>query len=68
MDSIEFFGSKAGQVWEALREGCKTMTQIQKTSGLTSKEVSMGLGWLAKEGKVMIKNADGLYTKFELKE
>jgi predicted Rossmann fold nucleotide-binding protein DprA/Smf involved in DNA uptake len=68
MDPNEFFGSKAGEVWNALKSGGKTLSQIQKSTGLTPKEVSMGLGWLAKEGKIVVKNADGLYLKFELLE
>jgi predicted Rossmann fold nucleotide-binding protein DprA/Smf involved in DNA uptake len=68
MEAHEFFGSKAGHVWKALKSGEKTLTQIQKSTGLTPKEVSMGLGWLAKEGKIRLKNAEGLYMKFELLE
>lgn len=68
MEATEFFGSRAGEVWKALKSGEKTLAQIQRVTGLTPKEVSMGLGWLAKEGKVRIKNADGLYLRFELSE
>ena len=66
MESVEFFGTKAGVVWKALKAGDKSLTQLQKSTGLTLKEVSMGLGWLAKEGKISLKNADGLYNKFSL--
>jgi predicted Rossmann fold nucleotide-binding protein DprA/Smf involved in DNA uptake len=68
MDANEFFGSKAGEVWKALKSGERTLSQIQKSTGLTPKEVSMGLGWLAKEGKIRINNFEGLYLKFELLE
>ena len=68
METNEFFGSRAGEVWKALKSGEKTLTHIQKATGLTPKEVSMGLGWLAKEGKVRIKNLEGLYLTFELVE
>jgi hypothetical protein len=65
--SIEFFGAKAGKVWEALSEGEKTLTQLQKATGLTVKEVSMGLGWLAKEEKLIITNVGSMFLKFRLK-
>ena len=69
MDSIELFGKNAGKVWKALSNaGPRTLTQIQKVSGLTLKEAGMGLGWLAKEGKIKTTNADGLHPKFELCE
>ena len=68
MSSEDFFGTKAGTIWNALSAGDKTLTQLQKTTGLTVKEVSMGLGWLAREGKIDIKNAEGLHQKFSLSE
>ncbi len=68
METVEFFGKNAGRVWRALNgTGPKTLTQLQKSSGLTLKEVSMGLGWLAKEGKIRVINAKGLHPKFELR-
>lgn len=66
MNSEVFFGNFAGKVWRALNEGDETLSQLQKSTGLTTKEVSMGLGWLAKEGKIAISNSDGLYLKFSL--
>jgi DNA-binding transcriptional regulator GbsR (MarR family) len=66
MNSTEFFGTKAGRVWAALKAGDKTLTQLQNATGMTAKEVSMGLGWLAREGKIAIKNTEGLYQKFSL--
>jgi predicted Rossmann fold nucleotide-binding protein DprA/Smf involved in DNA uptake len=67
MDAAALFGENAGKVWSALKEGPKTLTQIQKASNLTVKEASMGLGWLAREGKVTLRG-QGLYQKFELAE
>ena len=67
MESLEFFGKKAGKVWRSLKDsGPKTLSELQKSTGLTLKEVSMGLGWLAKEGKITLKNKDGLHARFEL--
>ena len=66
MDTVEFFGKNAGRVWKSLSSGPKTLTQVQKASGLTLKEASMGLGWLAREGKLKVSGSDTLHTKFEL--
>ena len=66
MEANEYFGANAGRVWEALSKGSKTLTQVQKNTGLTLKEVSMGLGWLAREGKVRPINPKSVKGKFEL--
>jgi hypothetical protein len=66
MDSNEYFGVKAGRVWEALSKGPRTITQLQKATGLTLKDVSIGLGWLAREGKVRPTSPDSVKGKFEL--
>ena len=69
MNVEEYFGPHAGEVWNALSEGGKTLSQLQKITGLTLKEVSMGLGWLAREGKILIENKeDALHLKFSLIE
>jgi hypothetical protein len=66
---VDIIGKMAGKVWKALSEGEKTLTQLQKNTGLTVKEVGMGLGWLAKEGKVAVSGDKGaLYLKFKLSE
>ena len=69
MHANEYFGPHAGAVWKALKGGERTLTQLQKISGLTAKEVSMGLGWLAKEGKIAVKGGeDSLHLRFSLTE
>jgi predicted Rossmann fold nucleotide-binding protein DprA/Smf involved in DNA uptake len=68
MDSNEYFGTMAGRVWNALSKGPRTLTQLQKVTGLTLKEVGMGLGWLAKEGKIRPVNPGSVRGKFELRE
>jgi hypothetical protein len=65
-ETTKYFGSNAGKVWIALKHGAKTISQLQNETGLTSKEASMGLGWLAREGKVKIRNPDSLHFVFEL--
>ena len=66
MESNEYFGKKAGKVWESLCNGTSTLTQLQKTTGLTMRDVSMGLGWLAKEGKIQPENVRSKNVKFKL--
>ncbi|MBN1896349.1 MAG: winged helix-turn-helix domain-containing protein [Candidatus Aenigmarchaeota archaeon] len=69
MDSTHFFGKYAGKVWKVLNSrGPKTLTQLQKASGLTLKEASIGLGWLAREGKIKVIKTGNLQMKFELCE
>ena len=66
MDANEYFGMKAGKVWEILTKGEKTLTQLQKATGMTQKDVSMGLGWLAREGKIRPINPKSVKGKFQL--
>ena len=66
MDANEFFGTKAGKVWEQLVKGPRTLTQIQKGSGLTVRDVSMGIGWLAREGKIKPINPKSVKARFQL--
>lgn len=67
MDSDEFFGKRAGKVWKVLHgKESKTLTQIQKSTGMTLKEVSVGLGWLAREGKIKLVQSGGMQVKFKL--
>jgi hypothetical protein len=68
MDADEFFGTKAGRVWHSIKSGSRTLTQIQKSTGMTASEVSMGLGWLAREGKIRPLNAGSVKARYELTE
>ena len=68
MDSHEFFGRNAGIIWEVLREGPKTSTQLEKATGLTKREVGIGLGWLAREGKLEVIEPERFMSKFRLIE
>lgn len=66
---MEYFGNKAGRVWKSLKSnGPQTLSQLQKTAGLTVKETGMGLGWLAKEGKIKLRDFNDISAKFELSE
>ena len=68
MESHEFFGRNAGIIWEALREGSRTATELEKITGLSRKEVGIGLGWLAKEGKVEVTDPENFKARFRLLE
>ncbi len=68
MDANEYFGSNAGRVWNALSKGSKTLTQLQKSTGLSLREVSIGLGWLAREGKIAPTSPNSVQTRFQLRE
>jgi hypothetical protein len=61
-----YFGMRAGKVWDALTKGPRTLTQLQKATGLTTTQTSMGLGWLAREGKLRVNSAKSRQKKFEL--
>ena len=49
-------GAFAGKIWEALNEGGKlTGKELKKAAKLrTDKELYLGLGWLLREGKLVI--------------
>lgn len=53
--NADVIGANAGQVWQALA-AAETLgiKQIKKVTKLKDKEVFAALGWLAREGKVII--------------
>tara|TARA_R110002111_G_scaffold178448_4_gene244379 strand:- start:354 stop:551 length:198 start_codon:yes stop_codon:yes gene_type:complete len=51
----ESIGLVAGQLWQYLEtHGPSTVTKIVKESDMDLKHVNRAIGWLAKEGKVVI--------------
>lgn len=53
--NTETIGSYAGDIWQALNEAESLgVKQIKKITKLKDKEVYAGLGWLAREGKLII--------------
>jgi len=48
----EEIGIAAGKIWTVLRDKKLTQTQLKKAAGLNDKMLFVGLGWLAKEGKI----------------
>lgn len=53
--NTEIIGQNAGSVWVALNTAdALGVKQIKKITKLKDKEVFAALGWLAREGKVLI--------------
>jgi len=57
MTSIETIGATAGAVWRYLdTHGPATLSAIEKAVDAPRAIVPMGLGWLAREGKLKIES------------
>lgn len=53
--TIDTIGTNAGSVWNALNEAdALGLKQIKKITKLKDKELYAALGWLAREGKILI--------------
>ncbi len=53
MTSIDVIGDAAGKVWHYLKEyGRSSVTAVENGVDAPRAVVDMGLGWLAREGKV----------------
>ncbi|WP_460036117.1 winged helix-turn-helix domain-containing protein [Methylothermus subterraneus] len=62
----EEIGLAAGKVWHCLdRLGEASSTKLEAETGLNSKEVQRAIGWLAREGKLIIER-DGRTEVFRL--
>ena len=50
---LENIGSVAGDIWRYLEENSEaTVTKLTRELGETERTVLMGIGWLAREGKL----------------
>lgn len=58
--NIDTIGYNAGLLWQALNEAeAMGLKQIKKVTKLKDKELYPAIGWLAREGKLLIaENAD----------
>lgn len=53
--NIDTIGTNAGSIWNALNEAdALGLKQIKKITKLKDKELYAALGWLAREGKILI--------------
>ena len=53
-------GENAGLIWNALQGGALTLKALKKATKLKNDELSLALGWLAREGKVAFEEAEEL--------
>jgi hypothetical protein len=58
--NVEIIGLWAGSVWNALNEANGTLgvKGLKKATKLKEKEIYAALGWLAREGKLNIEEAE----------
>ncbi len=64
----EYFGAKAGIIWQCLKENSGlTIAQMKRKTKLTDSELYVGLGWLGREGKIEIVGDVPLLYKYKLK-
>lgn len=53
--NIDTIGYNAGLIWNALNEAdALGVKQLKKVTKLKDKEMYLALGWLAREGKILI--------------
>ncbi|MDX1601388.1 MAG: winged helix-turn-helix domain-containing protein [Anaerolineales bacterium] len=64
MTDTSTIGQVAGQVWQFLQgEGKSSVSAIERGVDASGREVQMGIGWLAREGKVEFSDEPrGLYV------
>lgn len=68
VDVKECFGASAGKVWSALKaDGAMNVLELSRKAKLKTTDVIGALGWLAREGKIIItiKNRTAYYALTE---
>ena len=56
---IAVIGTNAGSVWSVLHEkNAQPLKALKKATKLKDKEIYPALGWLAREGKIAIEEAE----------
>lgn len=60
----EAIGNAAGMIWKFLDQQSQpvTLSTLKKSLSLSSTLLMMGLGWLAREGKLQIDMPDDSYS------
>ena len=57
----EVIGEAAGQIWHQLQaQGALSLPQLQQGTRLSERLVHMGIGWLAREGKLIFLQERGV--------
>ena len=60
---ITEIGIISGEIWNFLdKEGDTTLKQLVERLGKPHDLILMSLGWLAREGHVLLKHTDDIYT------
>ena len=63
----EYFGSKAGTVWSALKsKGPLNIAQLKRATRLSDSEIYGALGWLSRENKIEIIGDKPLFFRFKI--
>jgi hypothetical protein len=56
---VEKIGISAGVVWKSLEDGKEhNVKDLKKATKLTTNDLAYAIGWLAREGKVKINEAE----------
>lgn len=56
---IEKIGTNAGKVWTQLDQaGRQNVKEVKKTTKLTDKDLYAAIGWLAREGKIVLEEEE----------
>ena len=60
---IEDIGNAAGEIWRVLEQQTEpvNLTTLKKNVPISSSLLMMGLGWLAREGKVNVESLEASY-------
>ncbi len=56
--NVEEIGVNAGKVWQALSNGLSSVKDVKKATKLNDKQIFAAIGWLAREGKLNVSEAD----------
>ena len=67
---LENIGSVAGTIWHYLEENSEvTVTKLRRELGETERTVLMGIGWLAREGKLDFEQRkQGIYITLKTRQ
>lgn len=66
MRTVQEVGESAGKLWKTMKDnGAQTIVELETETGLSRESVCGGLGWLARENKLII-TKEGRFTKYDL--
>lgn len=68
MDIDQRIGLAAGKIWEHLKNaGPASVTNLMEATGLQRPQVHQALGWLAREGKIVVELHNGKVERYRLR-